>query len=174
MDGILKSSPQSRVKEKIPRHHVMEYVTQHAAIVGATILVPCQCHAVKFLQLIRRLGTRRFRLQGSRSSNELQWLDLKIGHQDRSPSNCHQGDMPHSNMAALSCSIRAWYCACCCKVMLSLGQVVEAGISVAPNLYIYSSMLIKMTDYLMCQASFANVRQFVSNSYRKVYFAWNL
>ena len=29
----------------------------------------------------------------SQSSNALQWLDLVIGHQDRSPSNGHQGDM---------------------------------------------------------------------------------
>ena len=32
---------------------------------------------------------------GARSSNELQWLDLKIGHQDSSPSNVHQGNMPY-------------------------------------------------------------------------------
>ena len=32
---------------------------------------------------------------GTRSSNELQWLDLKIGHQDSSSSNGHQGYMPH-------------------------------------------------------------------------------
>ena len=31
---------------------------------------------------------------GARSSNELQWLELKIGHQDSSSSNGCQGDMP--------------------------------------------------------------------------------
>ena len=29
------------------------------------------------------------------SSNELQWLDLKIGHQASSPSNGHKVDMPY-------------------------------------------------------------------------------
>ena len=32
---------------------------------------------------------------GALSSNELQWFDLKIGHQDSSLRNGHQGDMPH-------------------------------------------------------------------------------
>ena len=30
---------------------------------------------------------------GARSSNELHWLDFKIGHQDRSPNNGRHGDM---------------------------------------------------------------------------------
>ena len=29
---------------------------------------------------------------GALSSNDLQWLDYKIGHQGSSPSNGHQGD----------------------------------------------------------------------------------
>ena len=33
---------------------------------------------------------------GAWSSNELQWLDLKVGHQESSPGNGHQGDMPNS------------------------------------------------------------------------------
>ena len=33
---------------------------------------------------------------GAWSSNKLQWLDLKIGHQESSHSNGHQGDMPNS------------------------------------------------------------------------------
>ena len=32
---------------------------------------------------------------GDRSTNELQWLDLKIGHQGSSPSDGHQGDMTY-------------------------------------------------------------------------------
>ena len=32
---------------------------------------------------------------GAHTSNELQWLDWKIWHQDRNPSNAHQGDMPY-------------------------------------------------------------------------------
>ena len=27
--------------------------------------------------------------------NELHWLDIKLGHQDKSLSNYHQGDMPY-------------------------------------------------------------------------------
>ena len=30
---------------------------------------------------------------GARSSNELQWHDFKIGYQDSSPSNDHQGNI---------------------------------------------------------------------------------
>ena len=37
---------------------------------------------------------------GAWSSNELQWLDLKIGHQESSPSNGHQDDMPDSYLVA--------------------------------------------------------------------------
>ena len=33
--------------------------------------------------------------RGVQSSNELQWLDFIIGHQDNSPSNSHQVDMPY-------------------------------------------------------------------------------
>ena len=32
---------------------------------------------------------------GSQSSNELQWLDLMIGHQESSSSNDYQGGMSH-------------------------------------------------------------------------------
>ena len=32
---------------------------------------------------------------GTRSSNGLQWLDLKLGHQESSPNNCRQSDMPY-------------------------------------------------------------------------------
>ena len=32
---------------------------------------------------------------GSQSWDELRWLDLKIGHHNSSPSNEHQGYIPH-------------------------------------------------------------------------------
>ena len=54
-------------------------------IVGTTTLVPERL--VKSLQLIWRSGTR--------SSNELQWLDQMIGCQLSSASNGHQGDFWH-------------------------------------------------------------------------------
>ena len=38
---------------------------------------------------------------GARSSNELQWLLLKIEHQDNSPSNGHQGDMPYCPLISI-------------------------------------------------------------------------
>ena len=52
-----------------------------AVFTGATVLL---CHVIKFLQLIWRSATR--------STNELQWLNLKIGHQRSSSSNDHPGD----------------------------------------------------------------------------------
>ena len=33
----------------------------------------------------------------TQSSNELQWLDVKRGHQDGSPSNDRWGDLPYSS-----------------------------------------------------------------------------
>ena len=57
-----------------------------------TILVPYL--VVKSLQLNWRPAPVDF-TTGARSSNELQWLDLKIRHQDSSPSDDHQGDMPY-------------------------------------------------------------------------------
>ena len=35
---------------------------------------------------------------GAHSSNEWQWIDLKIGKQDSTPNNDHQSDMPHYHM----------------------------------------------------------------------------
>ena len=32
------------------------------------------------------------------SLNELQWLDLKIGHKDSSVRNGHKGDMPYYSL----------------------------------------------------------------------------
>ena len=33
---------------------------------------------------------------GAQSSDELQWLDLKMAHQDNSASNGHKREMPYS------------------------------------------------------------------------------
>ena len=40
------------------------------------------------------------RSTGAQSSNESQWLDLKIGHQDRSTNYHYQGDMPYLKSCA--------------------------------------------------------------------------
>ena len=61
---------------------------------GATILVPC--HVVKSLPLAWRLDTPSMKSMATQSSNDLQWFDLKIRHQDNSPNNSHQGDMPYN------------------------------------------------------------------------------
>ena len=36
-----------------------------------------------------------WKYSGTRWSNELRRFDIKIGHQDASSINSHQGDMPH-------------------------------------------------------------------------------
>ena len=51
-----------------------------ATITGTTILVPCPVV---------------MKSNGAQFSNGLQRLDLKIGHQDSSPNNGHQDDMPY-------------------------------------------------------------------------------
>ena len=62
------------------------------AISGTTVLVPY--HVVKSLQsLFENLQPGDGWNLGAQSSSELQWLNLKIGHQDSSPTNGHQGDM---------------------------------------------------------------------------------
>ena len=60
-----------------------------AATTGNTILVPYW--TIKSLQLIRGLGTSR-RILGRVPDfqKDLEWLGLKIGHQDINPSNVHQ------------------------------------------------------------------------------------
>ena len=50
-----------------------------AAIAGATLLMPTNCCEVSVTQL--KIGIR--------ASYELQWFDLKRGHQDSSSSNDH-------------------------------------------------------------------------------------
>ena len=40
-----------------------------------------------------KIGHPQISSAGAQSPYELQWLDLKIGHQDSSPHNNHQGDM---------------------------------------------------------------------------------
>ena len=42
-----------------------------------------------------KIGYKQIPSTGALSSNELQWFDLKSGHQYGSPSNDHQGDMPY-------------------------------------------------------------------------------
>ena len=39
---------------------------------------------------------------GARSSDELQWLDSKTGHQDDSPCDDNQGDMPYCVQSAVA------------------------------------------------------------------------
>ena len=47
---------------------------------------------------------------GAWSSNELQLFELKIGHQDKSPINGHQGDMPYWwKPLIVQFTINAWY-----------------------------------------------------------------
>ena len=45
---------------------------------------------------------------GAQSSGELQRLDLKIGHQDSSTSNGHQGNRPYSLRMACCMSAAVW------------------------------------------------------------------
>ena len=65
------------------------------AIAGVSIPVPC--HEVMFLQLIQMLSTWMFLF--ARDSNELQRLDLEMGHQDSSSNNDHQDYAPNSEYA---------------------------------------------------------------------------
>ena len=53
---------------------------------------------MKFIQRIWRsvwFSHLKISSMGAQSPHELHWLDLEIKHQDSSPSNCHQGDMPY-------------------------------------------------------------------------------
>ena len=45
---------------------------------------------------------------GARSSNQLQWLDLKIGHQYNSLSNDNQGDIPYCDVIIYAVSQTGW------------------------------------------------------------------
>ena len=54
------------------------------------------CHVVKSLQLIWRSGTCRWNLWVPDLQIDCSDFDIKIGHQDISPDNGHQGDMPYS------------------------------------------------------------------------------
>ena len=47
---------------------------------------------------------------GTQFSNELQWFDFKIGHQDNSPNNGHQDDMPPKNHIIFA--LTHWYVIC--------------------------------------------------------------
>ena len=60
-------------------------------VAGATILVPglVPFPVVKCLKLIWK--PPRDEIYGCRPSKELQWLDLKIGHQDSCPNDGHRG-----------------------------------------------------------------------------------
>ena len=84
------------------------------AIAGTTILVPC--HVVKTLQLIRRSGTRRWNLRVPDLQMSYSDLTLKIGHQDSSPSNGCNGQMPcwlrilTSMAGKIKSSVVPWIC----------------------------------------------------------------
>ena len=80
------------ISQDIARWRTAPYITG----VCRGILGPA-CHAIKSLQLIWRSSTRRFHL----SSNELNWLELKMGYQVCSCRNGRQGDMPY------------WFRLCC-------------------------------------------------------------
>ena len=63
------------------------------AITGTIILAPSHLCPVTSTHLkIKNLCSS---FTGAHSSNESQWFDLKIGHQDSSPSNGHQGDISY-------------------------------------------------------------------------------
>ena len=56
---------------------------------------------------------------GARSSNESQWIDLKIGHQDNSPSNVHQTGPPYLFINYFS-PISRWYVKVTCPCTTSV------------------------------------------------------
>ena len=62
---------------------------------------------LKIVPILKWVSETWFKATGVRSWTELQWLDLKIGHLDNSPSNGHQGDMVHSSgqYEAVSCLV---------------------------------------------------------------------
>ena len=47
---------------------------------------------------------------GAQSSNELQWLDLKIEHQDSNPSNDHQADIPTAGLSSVGLIAGCFVC----------------------------------------------------------------
>ena len=51
------------------------------------------------------------------TSNELHWLDLKIGHQEMSSSNGHQGDMPYCRPIAIAYNYLKKFCKPCKPTM---------------------------------------------------------
>ena len=60
------------------------------AIAGTTVQVP--------IHIVKSFGIRfpLMKFIDAQSSNELQWPDTKIGHQDSSSAKGHYSDMPHS------------------------------------------------------------------------------
>ena len=85
-----------------------------------TLLAPC--HVVKYLQLIWSSGTST----GVQSSNEFQWLDLKLMHRESSPGNCHQGDMTHMYVCRPSCS-------CCLSVVATYAYSASSQVSASSS-----------------------------------------
>ena len=66
---------------------------------------------------------------GARSSNELQWFDLKIGHQEWTPSYIHQGNMPYYTKEWMMVEEWQWKASC---ILITTGSA--NGLLASPKL----------------------------------------
>ena len=64
-----------------------------APVFRATVLAPCQRSGVSVTYL--KIGYQQIESMDVRSSNELQWLTIEIGHQKLSSSNGRRSEMPY-------------------------------------------------------------------------------
>ena len=91
----------SDTKDIIIHGRHMNSIIGCVTLVTITETIPVPCHIVKW-NSSEESAFVDFTYEGYDSSNELQWLYIKTGHQDSSHNNGHKSDMPYNTLVSIT------------------------------------------------------------------------